>query len=101
MLIFWKKTDRSHYVKYRNLRKGTVFAEYRANHPNTNNGEILKTNIYIKTSCTKIILQIRSFGQAQPVFAVIHVVMQNIMVECIETTPLQIILYFTPCLTDK
>ena len=57
--------------------------------------------IYIKPPCAKIILQIRPFGQAQPVCAVIHVVMQNKMLEYTETTPLQIILYFIPCLMDK
>ena len=57
--------------------------------------------MYIKPSCAKVILQIRSFGQPQPVCAVSHVVMQNIMQEYIETTPLQIILYFIPRLMDK
>ena len=58
-------------------------------------------SIYIKPSCAKIILQIRPFGQAKPVYAVSHVVIKNIVLQYTETTPLQINLYFIPCLMNK
>ena len=57
--------------------------------------------IYKKPSCAKITLQIRLFGQAQPVYAVSHVVIKNVVLQYTETTPLQINLYFIPCLMNK
>ena len=55
----------------------------------------------MKPSCAIVLLQIRPFGQVQPVYAVSHVVMKLIVLSYTETTPLQINLYFIPCLMDK